>query len=96
MATQRALLSICCGAVLEAILLLCVLPTQPATVLRSIAAYTQAPGELILRLAAHFFWLGAADVPVIFTIIFLVQTVLFALPIWGLLRLIPDDSARSV
>jgi hypothetical protein len=52
MAVQKLLLSICCGAILEAILFVCVLPTQPITVLQNIAAYTQAPGESMLRLVA--------------------------------------------
>jgi hypothetical protein len=95
MAVQKLLLSICCGAILEAILFVCVLPTQPITVLQNIAAYTQAPGESMLRLVAHFFQLGPAAVPLIFTIIFLAQTALFALPIWILLRLIPEDSTRG-
>jgi hypothetical protein len=96
MAVQKLLLSICCGAILEAILFVCVLPAQPITILRSIAAYTQAPGDSMLRLVAHFFPLGPAAVPLVFTTIFLAQTALFALPVWILLRLIPEDSTRGV
>jgi hypothetical protein len=97
MAMQRVLLSACCGAFLEAaILFVSVLPTQPITVLRNVVAYTQTPSDTILRLVAHFVPLGSANVPLICSIIFLAQTALFALPIWILLRLIPEDLPRSI
>jgi hypothetical protein len=97
MAMQRVLLSVCCGAFLEAaILFVSVLPTQPITVLRNVLAYTQSPSDSILRLVAHFVPLSSANVPLIFTATFLAQTALFTLPIWILLRLIPEDSPRSI
>jgi hypothetical protein len=39
MAVEKLLLSICCGAILEVILFMCALPTQPITVLQSIADF---------------------------------------------------------
>ena len=96
-AVQRILLSVCCGAFLEAaILFVSVLPTRPITVLRNVVAYTQTPSDSILRLVAHFVPLGSANVPLVCTIVFLAQTALFALPIWILLRLIPEDWPRSL
>lgn len=96
MAAQKVLLSICCGAMLEAILFLCLLPVEPIPILRSIVGYTQAPGDSILRLVAHFFVIDSATLPIVFTVVFLAQTLCLALPIWILLRLIRDDSARAV
>jgi hypothetical protein len=98
MAVQRVLLSICLAAIVEAILVVCLLATDwagPITVLRPIVAYTQAPSDLVLRLAAHYFLLSPAAVPLIFAIAFLAQTALFALPIWRLLRRIPGGWPRS-
>jgi hypothetical protein len=96
MAVEKLLLSICCGAILEVILFMCALPTQPITVLQSIAANTQVPGESILRLVAHFFPLGPAAVPLVFTTIFLAQTALFALPIFtGIQFMLRDREANT-
>lgn len=95
MAVQKMLLSVCRGAFLEAILFLSLLPVQPSPMLRNIVAYTQAPGDSMLRLVGHFFPLGPTTVPIVFTVVFLVQTVFLGLPIWILLKLIRNGSARS-
>jgi hypothetical protein len=89
-AVQRVLLSICTGAVLQVIAFLFLLlkgSTQPTTIWRTVVGYTQAPSEALLRLIDHFTATPVAptDVTVIFVIVFLVQTTVFALPVWMLI-----------
>jgi hypothetical protein len=93
MATQRLLLALCTGAVLEVLAFLFLLPassTQPI-IWRTVVGYTQAPSGAVLRLINHFIPspVGSTGVAVIFTIIFLIQTTVFALPVWVLIRRFP-------
>jgi hypothetical protein len=90
MGAQRVLLSIRTGAFLQVIAFLFLLlqgSTQPTTIWRTVVGYTQAPSEALLRLIDHFTATPVAhkDVTVIFVIVFLVQTTVFALPVWMLI-----------
>jgi hypothetical protein len=90
MAAQRVLISICTGAVLQVIAFLFLLlkgSTRPTTIWGTIVGYTQAPSEAVLRLIDRFTSAPVAptDVTVIFVIVFLVQTAVFALPVWILI-----------
>jgi hypothetical protein len=89
MAAQRVLLSICTGAVLQVIAFIFLLlkgSTRPTTIWQTVVGYTQAPSEALLRLIDHFTATPAksTDVTVIFVIVFLAQTAVFALPVWML------------
>jgi hypothetical protein len=91
MAAQRVLLSICTGAVLQVIAFLFLLlkgSTRPTTIWRTVVGYTQAPSEAVLRLIDLTpTAVAPTDVTVIFVIVFLVQTAVFALPVWMLISL---------
>jgi hypothetical protein len=96
-AAQRVLLSICTGAVLQVIAFLFLLlrgSTQPTTVWRTVVGCTQAPSEAVLKLIDHFTAtpLAPTDVTVIFVIVFLVQTIVFALPVWMLISVFRNQA----
>jgi hypothetical protein len=60
---------------------------QPTTIWPTVVGYTQAPSEALLRLIDRFTATSVkpTDVTVMFTIIFLVQTIVFSLPVWMLI-----------
>jgi hypothetical protein len=60
---------------------------------RTLVAYTQAPSEGVLKLVSHF--IVPPVVPpttvVLFTTLFLLQTLVFALPVWMLMKRFPGQ-----
>lgn len=94
MALQVLLLSICTGAVLEVIVILYLLltnSTESMTAWRTIAEYTQAPGALICGLLGRLpLPRGSSSAILIFAIAFLVETTVFGLPVWMLLKRVPE------
>jgi hypothetical protein len=87
--SQRALISVCCGAVLQVIAFLLLLTkTETSSISRTVVAYTQAPGAGALRLVNHFIVPPVTPLITVslFTLLFLLQTLVFALPVWMLMK----------
>jgi hypothetical protein len=100
MATQQVLLALCTGTVLQVLAFLFLLhrgSMQPTTIWRTVVGYTQSPSGAVLLLINHFVAppVGSTGAAVIFAITFLIQAMVFALPVWMLIRRFSKESTSN-